>query len=277
MSRRQIRRDAGAAKAAKATQEIKIRFIVSLLVQDASASFSLMFACNAIREVTAIVATGFRSWLGFPTRLRFEYAMRVLLRARIRVLLSRANDLGFRAKRLLGAAYIGAPRNTSRSLGACAGGRRVRPHSQELDSGRIGSSSRFSTAFLFATAFADHPAHRKRLLVQDAFRSKLAVLKVSDEFTMPLCRAHHRELHEFAKKVDWWARMGVEPIDIALKLWAETRSLLSEVGGPAPPGATADITARSLYRMARLRLHCPRGNHQFSWQSRDPFLEACPL
>ena len=31
-------------------------------------------------------------------------------------------------------------------------------------------------------------------------------LKVSDEFAVPLCRAHHRELHRAGKEVDWWAR-----------------------------------------------------------------------
>ena len=112
--------NAGAAKAAKATQEIKIRFIVSLLVQDASASFSLMFACNAIREVTAIVATGFRSWLKFSYTSRFDYAMRVLLRARIHVLLSRANDLGFRAKKLFGAGLYRSAEYIARVLKGCS-------------------------------------------------------------------------------------------------------------------------------------------------------------
>jgi hypothetical protein len=62
-------------------------------------------------------------------------------------------------------------------------------------------------------------------------------LKVSDEFTVPLCRAHHRELHQSGKEVDWWARTGIEPIDIALKLWTETRPLHSDVDGMAPGAA----------------------------------------
>ena len=37
-------------------------------------------------------------------------------------------------------------------------------------------------------------------------------LKVSDEFTVPLCRAHHRELHRTGKESDWWAKAGLEPI-----------------------------------------------------------------
>jgi hypothetical protein len=51
-------------------------------------------------------------------------------------------------------------------------------------------------------------------------------LKVSDEFAVPLCRAHHRELHRAGKEVDWWARRRIEPIDIARRLWIETHPLM---------------------------------------------------
>jgi ERF superfamily len=50
-------------------------------------------------------------------------------------------------------------------------------------------------------------------------------LKVSDEFTVPLCRAHHRELHRTGKETDWWAKAGLEPINLARKLWLETHPL----------------------------------------------------
>ena len=48
--------------------------------------------------------------------------------------------------------------------------------------------------------------------------------KVSDEFTVPLCRAHHRELHHSGNEAAWWHNMGIDPIDIARELWAETAS-----------------------------------------------------
>jgi hypothetical protein len=35
--------------------------------------------------------------------------------------------------------------------------------------------------------------------------------KVSDEFTMPLCRAHHRQLHRADKEVNWWTSLGIDP------------------------------------------------------------------
>ena len=46
--------------------------------------------------------------------------------------------------------------------------------------------------------------------------------KVSDEFTVPLCRAHHRELHRAGKERDWWSRRGIEPLASARSLWLTT-------------------------------------------------------
>jgi hypothetical protein len=48
--------------------------------------------------------------------------------------------------------------------------------------------------------------------------------KVSDEFTVPLCRLHHRELHRARNEAGWWAKLGIDAIAIARKLWNETRS-----------------------------------------------------
>jgi hypothetical protein len=47
--------------------------------------------------------------------------------------------------------------------------------------------------------------------------------KVSDEFTVPVCRAHHRELHNHGNEVSWWKRIDLDPLPIALKLWQHTR------------------------------------------------------
>jgi hypothetical protein len=43
--------------------------------------------------------------------------------------------------------------------------------------------------------------------------------KVSDEFTVPLCRGHHQELHRHGNEAAWWANMHVAPIPIAKGLW----------------------------------------------------------
>jgi hypothetical protein len=48
--------------------------------------------------------------------------------------------------------------------------------------------------------------------------------RVSDEFTVPICRIHHRELHRSGDEVGWWRRLNIDPLPVALKLWQETRS-----------------------------------------------------
>jgi hypothetical protein len=48
--------------------------------------------------------------------------------------------------------------------------------------------------------------------------------RVSDEFTVPLCRLHHRELHRHGDERVWWNRLNIDPLPIALRLWQQTRS-----------------------------------------------------
>jgi ERF superfamily len=47
--------------------------------------------------------------------------------------------------------------------------------------------------------------------------------KVSDEFTVPVCRVHHDELHRYGDEVSWWTGVAIDPIPIALELWRRTR------------------------------------------------------
>jgi hypothetical protein len=56
-------------------------------------------------------------------------------------------------------------------------------------------------------------------------------MKVSDEFTVPLCREHHRQLHHSGNESAWWRDMGVEPLEIAKTLWKETHPV-AQVGLP---------------------------------------------
>jgi ERF superfamily len=53
-------------------------------------------------------------------------------------------------------------------------------------------------------------------------------LKVGDEFTVPLCRAHHREVHRATSERDWWQRLGIDAERTARKLWLETHPLPGE-------------------------------------------------
>jgi DNA recombination protein Rad52 len=50
--------------------------------------------------------------------------------------------------------------------------------------------------------------------------------KVSDEFTVPLCRDHHRELHNNGNERAWWHDMGIEPLPVARRLWEESQTSL---------------------------------------------------
>ena len=49
--------------------------------------------------------------------------------------------------------------------------------------------------------------------------------KVSDEFTVPLCRGHHRELHRNRDEAAWWQKVGVDPNVSARALWLHTHPL----------------------------------------------------
>jgi len=49
--------------------------------------------------------------------------------------------------------------------------------------------------------------------------------KVSDEFTVPLCRGHHRETHRSGDEAAWWKNAGVDPTIAARALWLETHPL----------------------------------------------------
>src|SRR5690242_3616532 len=48
-------------------------------------------------------------------------------------------------------------------------------------------------------------------------------LKVSDEFTVPLCRGHHRELHRAGNEQAWWEKRKINALRIAEGLWQKSR------------------------------------------------------
>jgi hypothetical protein len=53
--------------------------------------------------------------------------------------------------------------------------------------------------------------------------------KVSDEFTVPVCRAHHREIHRHSNEEAWWQGIKIEPLPIARKLWQHGRLSRTDV------------------------------------------------
>jgi len=49
--------------------------------------------------------------------------------------------------------------------------------------------------------------------------------KVSDEFTVPLCRGHHREVHRCGDEAAWWKKSGIDPTVPARVLWLQSHPL----------------------------------------------------
>jgi hypothetical protein len=54
--------------------------------------------------------------------------------------------------------------------------------------------------------------------------------KVSDEFTVPLCRGHHREVHRCGDEAAWWNKAGIDPTLPARALWLESHPLPTASG-----------------------------------------------
>lgn len=69
-------------------------------------------------------------------------------------------------------------------------------------------------------------------------------MKVSDEFTVPLCRGHHRQLHQAGNEQNWWKERNIEPLDIAKVLWQETRQKTPQLA--QRPETTARIQSDDL-------------------------------
>jgi hypothetical protein len=56
--------------------------------------------------------------------------------------------------------------------------------------------------------------------------------KVSDEFTVPLCRGHHREVHRCGDEAAWWDKTGIDAAAAARALWLKSHPLPSKSGTP---------------------------------------------
>jgi hypothetical protein len=64
--------------------------------------------------------------------------------------------------------------------------------------------------------------------------------KVSDEFTVPLCRGHHRELHRHGDETAWWQKTRIDPVSAARALWLKTHPLSSAETTAKNEAATAN-------------------------------------
>lgn len=90
---------------------------------------------------------------------------------------------------------------------------------------------------------AHHVRHAQRLALG---------MKVSDEFTVPLCSVHHDAVHRTGDERRWWARQAIDPLKAAAELWARTvkggRADQEDLplhpaisGSPAPQGEVSKL------------------------------------
>ena len=79
-----------------------------------------------------------------------------------------------------------------------------------------------------------HPAHAHHIRFGQA---KGIALKVSDEFTVPLCAVHHSENHATGDERRWWQQRKIDPLAIATELWGKTlhRDSTNHVSGTTYP------------------------------------------
>jgi hypothetical protein len=69
--------------------------------------------------------------------------------------------------------------------------------------------------------------------------------RASDEFAVPLCRVHHRAVHRARDERDWWRAAGIDPEQVARKLWKDTRVDEGQIApDPAAQAATSDRTSK---------------------------------
>jgi hypothetical protein len=62
--------------------------------------------------------------------------------------------------------------------------------------------------------------------------------KVSDQFTVPICRLHHRELHHRGNELAWWEAHAIDPLPVAATLWARTHV---DASATADSAGTLDV------------------------------------
>ncbi len=68
--------------------------------------------------------------------------------------------------------------------------------------------------------------------------------KVSDKFTVPVCRLHHRELHRRGNERAWWQKQGIEPLVVAAALWKKTHIVQEVTDGSSEVDPPEKVNGR---------------------------------
>jgi hypothetical protein len=92
--------------------------------------------------------------------------------------------------------------------------------------------------------------------------------KVSDEFTVPLCRGHHREVHRYGDEAAWWGKIGIDPIAAARTLWLDTHPQLT--GPHNMPAEVERSPATDRVKAKRGRRLDGRGTNRKTKPNKEP-------
>jgi hypothetical protein len=92
--------------------------------------------------------------------------------------------------------------------------------------------------------------------------------KVSDEFTVPLCRGHHREVHRIGDEAAWWSAAGLDPKIVARALWLETHPLATDAN---------KMEIDDLASIAAVDAHQRKAKHDRPISRRGPNYKTKPI
>jgi hypothetical protein len=77
-------------------------------------------------------------------------------------------------------------------------------------------------------------------------------MKVSDEFTVPVCNSHHDQLHRVSNERAFWAQNGIrDPLELAARLWKASRDHRKD--GPLASTSALDLDLEPEFSEPHLR------------------------
>jgi hypothetical protein len=88
-------------------------------------------------------------------------------------------------------------------------------------------------------------------------------LKVSDEFTVPLCAVYHHHIHTTGKERDWWLERNIDPLKIANALGSKAMNG-SAVGRELMHRKMSHLLTKRMSQFIKLRPKRIRGPRPFA-------------